>query len=88
MKKVREFRSYDLGSGELFDIKALQEKEPELFEELIKDYPIENARKTIIIETDKMIDLVALSEKEPDLFNELAGDYPCEAAKYIFEVKE
>lgn len=43
MKKVKEIKTIKFETDKMIDLAALAEKEPELFEELAKDYPCEDA---------------------------------------------
>lgn len=43
MKKVEEIKTIKFETDKMIDLAALAEKEPELFEELAKDYPCEDA---------------------------------------------
>lgn len=43
MKKVEETKTIKFETDKMIDLAKLQEKEPELFEELVKDYPCEEA---------------------------------------------
>lgn len=44
MKKVEEVKTIKFETDKMIDLAALAEKEPELFDDLAKDYPCENAR--------------------------------------------
>lgn len=46
------------------DMKEMEKKEPDLYEELLEDYPV------------KAIDVKSLDVAEPELYQELLEDYP------------
>ena len=52
MKKIEERKVIRYDTEKMIDVAKLFEKEPELFEELIKDYPVEK-NTTLIINVKK-----------------------------------
>ena len=42
MEKIKEERIISYETDKMIDVAALAEKEPELFEELVADYPVES----------------------------------------------
>lgn len=46
------------------DMKVMEQKEPDLYEELLEDYPV------------KKVDMKVLETVEPELYGELIEDYP------------
>ncbi len=51
--KTANFRMRLIQIDKVFDIVALKEKEPELFEDLVKDYPTDDRNILICLEKDE-----------------------------------